>query len=240
MTSTSKIVFTCGVVLLGCNRDEKAPKNEAVPSLVVEQGPVEVRDLELTVVVPRAPAWDAVLEYVRADEQAATFGIEVAEETWLGPGETTRRALYLRGPGRAALAGYLGELFVRKPELALTGDHDLRFGPMEHPSDEQRPAWRSYLVARSSALVISQLDLLEVDTEGPVDALRMTLVEEDTQALAELTTAHVGDKLAIVIGDRVDWAPVVLEPLTEGELSLSDPSRDLSSLKALRESLLVR
>lgn len=64
--------------------------------------------------------------------------------------------------------------------------------------------------------------------------VEVQLDREGAQALAEITRQHVGERLAIVLGDKIVSAPVIRESITGGSLEIDgqfteDEAADLAA-----------
>ena len=55
--------------------------------------------------------------------------------------------------------------------------------------------------------------------EGP--EARVTLDAEGAHQLAEVTTAHVGERLIVIVHGRNVMSPVIRDPITSGKLSIT-------------------
>jgi hypothetical protein len=123
--------------------------------------------------------------------------------------------------GRFAIQDYVEDAIRRDPRLKLPDDHQLAFERIE-PTDDGRPYWRTYYIARASALAADAIaearPTIDPNTERAAVVLRLR--PEAAKAFAELTRATTGKKLALVLDDRVVNAPIVNAPITGGQISL--------------------
>jgi preprotein translocase subunit SecD len=197
--------------------------------------------LELKLVDHAAPYG----ERLAARAQGAT-GVTVEHERWTRPGDLAERsATYLRARDRGALDRLLATLPVadRPPP-----DHQI---VLEHVGGE----WRTHYVWRRAELSGADIGdanvVFDRDTRQP--SILVRLGAGGAARLAELTAAHIGDKLAIVLDDVVSMAPVIATRVAGGELrialangdplELADEARDLVALLrvgALPASLVLR
>lgn len=81
-------------------------------------------------------------------------------------------------------------------------------------------------------LTIRRLDGAEVRFENNTWVLNLDLDDADGKAFADWTTAHTGERLAMVADDKVLTAPQIQSPITGGELQIAgdftqDEVRDL-------------
>lgn len=95
--------------------------------------------------------------------------------------------------------------------------------------DAENSYWTSYLLYDESKLSGEHLHEVRaaVDTHFNRPYVALEFNEEGTKRLADLTRKNVGERIAIVIDDEVQTAPVVNEPITGGRVQLS-----LGALKA--------
>jgi preprotein translocase subunit SecD len=56
--------------------------------------------------------------------------------------------------------------------------------------------------------------------------VKLTLTPDSAKSLATITRAHVGDKVAIVVGGAVQSTPVVRGPIVNGKVSITLRSPD--------------
>jgi protein-export membrane protein SecD len=123
--------------------------------------------------------------------------------------------------GRRALEGYLHALGAREPSLRVPADHELVYERVSAAGG--RPAWRTYYLARAPSLDGRNLRGAELvpRAAGGQPAIVVTFDADGARTLAELTTASVGDKLAIVVDGVVRSAPIVQAPISGGQVSIT-------------------
>ena len=93
--------------------------------------------------------------------------------------------------------------------LALAGSlawHGLRIGDL--------PVCRRNLISATVAL----------DAEVGRGRLDLVLTPDAAHALATATATHVGQPLVVTVGRHEIARPIVLEPITRGEMSFSSPT----------------
>jgi preprotein translocase subunit SecD len=89
--------------------------------------------------------------------------------------------------------------------------------------DEENSYWKSYLLHDESKLSGEHLH----DVQAAVDEhfnrpyVALEFNEEGTKRLSDLTSNNVGERIAIVVDDEVQTAPVINEPITGGRVQLS-------------------
>lgn len=87
-----------------------------------------------------------------------------------------------------------------------------------------------------SSLLASPFEIEGASVSG--SAVQLTLAPATARSFAALTTAHRGQKLAIVVGGVVQGAPVIRDPITGGKVSITLRSPDEAA--ALARSLTQR
>jgi beta-lactamase regulating signal transducer with metallopeptidase domain len=132
-----------------------------------------------------------------ATARAQALGLVVANEQWKPADGVTRSVPYLAGPS-AALRQYLagGAVKVDAPERLLV--EELEGGRA-----------RTHVVNTAAMLDIVHAELT-VDREDPQwPTVWVNLSSEGGQRMYALTAAHVGDRMAVMVGDRVLSVPYV-------------------------------
>jgi preprotein translocase subunit SecD len=104
----------------------------------------------------------------------------------------------------------------------------------EHVSSPRAPYWRSYYVER--APIVTGADVVDA-TPRRDRFTHQPIVEIDFDAagrrrFADVTTAHVGDKLAFVIDGLVQQAPIINGPITGGSVVITLGGGDRAEAQA--------
>lgn len=125
--------------------------------------------------------------------------------------------------GQQAIRRYLDELAIADPHFSLPDDHRLVFERIAPQDRALEPYWRSHYVARAMTITSASVKRarreLDPNTRRPI--VIVTFDTRGTKALAELTAANVGKKLATIIDERVASAPIIVDPLRRGEISIT-------------------
>ena len=122
----------------------------------------------------------------------------------------------IEGESREALEQALAKyeaVHARSPELLPIYEPD-PFGPGE------RVTYRLHFVDRSRGFVLdeqAQAGVVEHD-HGPL--VHLYLSEAQRAQLQALTIEHVGGRLAVAVGDEALMVPVVMDPITGGEIQV--------------------
>ncbi|MDP2341287.1 MAG: protein translocase subunit SecD [Deltaproteobacteria bacterium] len=130
--------------------------------------------------------------------------------------------------------GYAQDIFLEFPEDKLiemrtflvgkvpTG-LSVKYGP-EFTRPGEAAKWRTYTLKADVALTGDDLVNAQVSMgspEQPQPSVSIEFSPTGKQLFGELTTKNVGKRMAIVLEDRVDSAPVINEPITGGNASIS-------------------
>lgn len=205
-----------------CKRDEQPDLAAAHEPIAAELLVAPVVDdhpwviaLLTEISITRPPGADARLEGRNGPE-----GLRHPEPVIEGE---TREAL------EQALATYEKKR-PRPPELAPVFEPD-PFGPGE------RVAYRLHFVDRSRGFTLDDQARAAIVRHDHGPSVHLYLGDAQRAALQQLTTAHVGGRLAVARGDEALMVPIVMEPLIDGEIQLltrmrEDPERVSTELLA--------
>jgi hypothetical protein len=165
--------------------------------------------------ITRPPGADARLEG-RNGPEGLRFGEPVIE------GES-REAL------EHALAAY-ERMHPRPPELAPVYE-PAPFGPGE------RVAYRLHFVDHSRGFRLDEQARAAIVRHDHGPSVHLYLGDAQAAALQQLTAGIIGGRLALALGDEALMVPVVMDPLTGGEIQLltrmrEDPERVTQELLA--------
>lgn len=107
------------------------------------------------------------------------------------------------------------------------GDTPIASGLPRYDDGELVPLEEAVLIAAS------HIDHVQLYETGEGERLVVIdLNDVGRERLREGTTARVGARLAIIAGDRVIAAPVIREPLTEGEAYVRVPAAEVETVWA--------
>ncbi|MFH0899583.1 MAG: protein translocase subunit SecD [Pseudomonadota bacterium] len=131
--------------------------------------------------------------------------------------------------GRTAIQEYLDSLGA---ELKLDDDHQIGYEEMTPREANQiapEKTWRTYYLHRTSELTgtaVSRADVSWNPTTGRPEVL-VAFNRFGAKRFGELTTANVGRKMAIILDDRINSAPIIQTSITGGRSTItmggSDP-----------------
>jgi|GEM_PF-6914661 len=180
--------------------------------------------------------------FVERDKTAKRYGIRLGESYW-SAGPNNVHELYLqasdgKGPcswrsinarttrnrcklsGRQRLAGYLRQLYKRKPKLAPDKQHQILF---ENISDSRGNFWRTHYAFRAVYVdgsdVASASVVVNPTTKFP--EVRVVFTPVGRTKFAQLTKHNVGSRLAIVVHGNVETSPVIQDGITGGRTTIT-------------------
>jgi len=102
-----------------------------------------------------------------------------------------------------------------------------------HARGPRRPREESRIEIRRGD--VAAAELARGGDEGDVPALDVTLTPEAARRIEELTAAHVGERVAIVVDGRVVMTPRVRDRIAGGRLEITGPPE--SELREIRQKL---
>jgi len=160
---------------------------------------------EIKVVDHDAPVMRDLYARVPTDTDALAAGIRAETDRWHGD----RVDYYLVALDRRVLEQYLAR-------VKLPDDRVFAFERIPHN-------WRTYYVERKSALTSMAIEdaFAAPDPNTNRPTVRITLDDAGAESFAALTKRSVGNKLALLLDGRVINAPVIMEPIKGGKLSLT-------------------
>jgi preprotein translocase subunit SecD len=172
------------------------------------------------------------LELQRIDPDAAFFetlhaearivaapGVQAVSEPWPAPYDgpaiaNTERFL------RAAQRGQL-ELHVAEAKPTVPADRSIAY---EHVAATDKPAyWRTHVLVREPWLTGAAIRDARATAE-PTTQRAQVLIKLDDEAgrrFGELTRTHIGHKIAIVLDGVVQSAPLIQDPIPNGEIAIT-------------------
>ncbi|MBL4633198.1 MAG: protein translocase subunit SecD [Kofleriaceae bacterium] len=125
--------------------------------------------------------------------------------------------------GRHVLIQYLKELGENDPSLAVDDDHTYGYELVRPQDAKVEPYWRSYFLYRAVELAGSAVQGASVFWD-PTSNKPEVLIEFNRwggRRFGELTGAHVGQKMAIILDDKINSAPTIQARIAGGSSTIS-------------------
>jgi len=199
--------------------------------------------------------------YVGKDKKAKRLGIKVSQDGWqtptvwvsdqflqasAGKGPCTWRLGATNPPttrntcnlsGHELLAGYLGELYKRRPTLAPATSHKILFEKISSP---RAKFWRShyaYSKVEIDGNDVAQTQLVYNPTTRFPEVL-LTFRPKAAKRFAKITSGNVGKRLALVRNGVVHSAPVINSGITGGKTTITMAGRTVAAVRAQAQTLI--
>lgn len=185
--------------------------------------------LELRVVEHDSAFMKALYAHAHEDDRAAALGVGVDVDVWSHDAAGRRfQDYYLVAAERDAIERYLGELAAADRRFAVDDGHEIGYELRSPIQPEDEATWRTYYLSSRAELDGGAVAHAEV-VISPMTNRPVVSIELDAGGatrFAEVTGAHVGEKLAVLFDDRVYMAPVVMERIAGGRLTIAMGSGD--------------
>ena len=140
--------------------------------------------------------------------------------------------------GRAILDQYLRELAVEKPALAVDDDHQIGYELSQRLDKDNAvdEVWITYYLNRAVELSGSSVTDATVffDQATNEPQVQVTFDRAGGRRFGDMTTKHVGGKMAIILDNKVNSAPIIQGAITGGITSITVGASDRA--QALREA----
>jgi preprotein translocase subunit SecD len=166
------------------------------------------------------------------------------EATRLGcsmPRTADRGGVLCKLSGRVVLERYLAKLAETDPRFRVPADRQIGFEQLAEDitAKDRRPAWRTYYLERTprltGAAISNASGTEDPDTHRPL--VQVELDRRGAQTFGDLTDAIAGHKLAILIDDRIQSAPIVMEAIRGGRLQITMGGDDRNRVEQERDQL---
>jgi preprotein translocase subunit SecD len=146
---------------------------------------------------------------------------------------------YLQGIPRCGIKG----LIDRKPDLKMPDGRQLGYELYrpERGAKDSTPYWRTYYLDRAVRLSGSQVSSSQVNfdpnTNKPIVQVEFT--RYGGRLFGDLTSQNVGSKMAIILDDTVNSAPVINGPIRGGSAIITMGGSDPERIKAEADDLVA-
>ena len=129
--------------------------------------------------------------------------------------------------GRMRIEQYLGELAESKPELAIDDNHQIGYEHIEPEvtADQAsaQPFWRTYYLRRAVELSGSSISdaykYWDPTTNRP--AVLVVFNRYGGRRFGDMTSKNIGKKMAIILDETVNSAPVIQDAITGGRSTIT-------------------
>jgi preprotein translocase subunit SecD len=149
-------------------------------------------------------------DYMKQAAANAVAPVHSMIDNWQAEGGSAVTDIALTAPDRAALEHFVATLPPPAP------DHAIDYGRVASGD------WRTYYV--DSTPLLGNADFA---TGEPADrGVMLTLTKDGAKRFEAASTAAVGHKLAFVVGDRVESAPVIAMPIRGGAIQITEGPHD--------------
>lgn len=188
--------------------------------------------LEFVPVVDDPPRSKALADAVLDDKSDGASDVRVATEPWFAPGtHKEHKVPHLEADDRDTLAAVLDEI----DGVTLAAPFDVGLGEAAPANGAGGPRWRTWLLDRRNGLLDPVVERARAETSRTASQplVILTFAPETAKRFAELTRKHKGEKLAIVVDDEVESAPIIQEPIVNGRAIVTmgrDTPKDATDL----------
>jgi preprotein translocase subunit SecD len=129
--------------------------------------------------------------------------------------------------GRQRIDGYLQELGQAKPELAIDDTHQIGYEQVRPEAiaeqDAREPFWRTYYLKRAVELSGSSISdaykYWDPTTNRP--AVLVVFNRYGGRRFGDMTSKNIGKKMAIILDETVNSAPVIQDAITGGRSTIT-------------------
>ena len=131
--------------------------------------------------------------------------------------------------GREIIENYLAELATKKPEYAVPGGFEIGFAPPRAgATDKGNQSWRTYYLEREVQLGGSAIQKAQV-IWNPTTNKSEVLVNFNRwggKRFGDMTAAHIGEKMAIILDNQVNSAPIIQGAIRGGASTITMGAAD--------------
>jgi preprotein translocase subunit SecD len=142
-------------------------------------------------------------------------------------------------PGRVVLEEYIAKLVAADPSLKVDDDHMIGYELLRPEGDNKEPVWRTYYLLRAVELAGSAVANSYVYW-NPTTNRPEVLIEFNRwggRRFGELTGKAIGRKMAIILDDKINSAPVIQAKIDGGRSSISMGGSDPKKIEAEAQDL---
>lgn len=146
---------------------------------------------------------------------------------------------YCQVTGRQILLNYLEDLGESNPQFKLDDDHSYGYEFVTPQDKKLDPFWRSYYLYRAVELAGSAVKNSNVFW-SPTSNRPEVLIDFNrwgSRRFGELTGKHVGQKMAIILDDKINSAPTIQTRIAGGSSTISMGGSDPKAMQKEAEGL---
>jgi preprotein translocase subunit SecD len=167
--------------------------------------------------------------YLRAEDYEEWLPIAEAKERNCWNASKTEREgkVQCNITGRQRIESYLQELAQAKPELAIDDNHQMGYEHIEPEAianeDTREPFWRTLYLRRpvelSGSSIADSYKYWDPTTNRP--AVLVVFNRYGARRFGDMTSQNVGKKMAIILDETVNSAPVIQDAITGGRSTIT-------------------
>lgn len=183
--------------------------------------------------------------YLQASDYEEWVPVETAKERgcWNRNKDEVQGEVQCRVSGRQRIADYLAKLYELKPELALGDDHQIGYeqvNPETVLQDEERESyWRTYYLRRpvelSGSSIADAYKYWDPTTNRP--AVLIVFNRYGGRRFGDMTSKNIGKKMAIILDETVNSAPVIQDAITGGRSTITMGGNSNAAIEAEADDL---
>ncbi|WP_053333059.1 protein translocase subunit SecD [Haliangium ochraceum] len=145
--------------------------------------------------------------------------------------------------GRQRIADYLDELFVADAEMAIDDEHQIGYqlvNPESVMRDQEREAyWRTYYLNRpvelSGSSIADAYKYWDPTTNRP--SVLIVFNRYGGRRFGDMTSVNIGKKMAIILDETVNSAPVIQDAITGGRSTITMGGSSNAAIEAEADDL---
>jgi preprotein translocase subunit SecD len=167
--------------------------------------------------------------YLRAADYEEWLPIADAKERncWTADKSEVQGKVQCMITGRQRIESYLEELAKAKPELAVDDEHQIGYEYVQPEGiaaeDARDPFWRTYYLRRAVELSGSSISdaykYWDPTTNRP--AVLVVFNRYGGRRFGDMTSKNIGKKMAIILDETVNSAPVIQDAITGGRSTIT-------------------
>jgi preprotein translocase subunit SecD len=167
--------------------------------------------------------------YLRAQDYEEWLPIAEAKERncWNANKREEQGKVQCNITGRQRIDNYLQELAQAKPELAVDDTHQIGYEHFEPEAiadeDTREPFWRTYYLRRivelSGSSIADAYKYWDPTTNRP--SVLVVFNRYGGRRFGDMTSKNIGKKMAIILDETVNSAPVIQDAITGGRSTIT-------------------